>query len=330
MPNWWGSIKAIIASVLALGGGLAVAVGGAWEKLSRSGEVGFWDAVYAAFTPVLPLVGSVAAILGFVATMAQLFGPKPATKDDVEDVAERHGDATRIRVTQEHENTRSHQSTETDRAIEAINRDKHEQAIADLQAGNASDELKARYLNALGIVRSDGSTVSPREAAEFALAANRAAQSDDPRIREVAELIDQGRIVEASDRKAAIAEESVQSAARELRDAASLALPVSPSKALEHFERATMLDPEHFWSWIELGQLRAAYDSLDSSELAFRNGLQRVVEERDRMVVHGAFGNLWMVRGQLKNAREEFEAALAINEQLAEKEPDNAEWQRDL
>ena len=170
MPSWWGSLKAIVISITALGGGLAVAIGGAWEKLDQSAEVNFWQAVDAAFTPMLPLAGSIAAILGFVATVLQLLGPKPATKDDVEDIAERHGDATRVRVSQEHESTRSHQSTETDRAIEAINRDKHEQAIADLQAGNASDELKARYLKALGIVRSDGSTVSPREAAEFALA----------------------------------------------------------------------------------------------------------------------------------------------------------------
>lgn len=108
-------------------------------------------------------------------------------------------------------------------------------------------------------------------------------------------------------------------------------LRISPNgKAKEAYEEAVALDPEDFWSWIELGRLRAKYDGLDRAEVAFKNGLQRAGDDRDRSVLHTEFGGLLSARGQLAKALEEFKQARTIHEALAKAEPGNAEWQRDL
>lgn len=223
------------------------------------------------------------------------------------------------------ENLEEHRRTQ-----ELILRDKHEQALAEILSGTATATLLERYEKALAIRRQDGTSVSQTEAANFALAGERAAQSEDPRIREIAALIDQGRIVEASDRKAEIAEETILTAARELRDAAYLALPVSPAKAMEHFKRATELNPTDFSSWIELGRLRAQYEHIAAARNCFNAGLQNVSDEWDRMVLHNEFGNLLTDEGQLSEARKEYDAGLAIAERLANTEPVNVDAQREL
>ncbi|MEL6528627.1 MAG: hypothetical protein AAFQ27_01615, partial [Pseudomonadota bacterium] len=126
------------------------------------------------------------------------------------------------------------------------------------------------------------------------------------------------------------AENGVERQARRYKQAARLIAPFQPGKAKEAYEKAVALDPTDIWSWIELGRLRAVYDSLDSAELAFKNGLQLVSNERDRMALHGEFGKLLFARGELAKARGEYEAASGIAETLAESEPGNVEWQRDL
>ncbi|MBA4041737.1 MAG: hypothetical protein C0474_08100 [Sphingobium sp.] len=218
--------------------------------------------------------------------------------------------------------------------LAATARDKHEQALKDLIEGKASAELVGRYERALGIKRQDGSQVTEREAAQFALAAQAAGESDDPRQREIAALIDQGRIVDAAVRKADLAEEKLGSAqlaaAADLRDAGRLALPVSPSTAMAHFARATELDPHDVWGWIELGRLKSVYARLADARVCFQNALQRVTDERDRGVLHDAFATIVLAEGDLVEGRKELEAAHAIMVRAATDEPNNIARQRDL
>ncbi|MEZ5695091.1 MAG: hypothetical protein R3E18_01260 [Sphingomonadaceae bacterium] len=279
------------------------------------------DWLWAAPNPWLTIT-ALCSGLGAVSAILTFFQPKPYSEEQAEKDRQ-HANASFAALDGRNDERK-------DELLQAIERDKHEQAISDLIAGKVAGELLARYHKALGIKRESGQKVSPREAAEFALAADRAAQSDDPRIRKIARLIDDGQIIAASDRKAEIAEEAVQCAASELRDAAYLALPVSPSRAMEHFKRATELDPSDLWSWVQLGRLRAIYDTLASAELCLRNGLQQVKSDHDRMVLHGEFGNLMLVKGDLTAAKSEYESAFAIIKNLAAMEPGNSQWQRDL
>lgn len=293
-----------------------------------------------------------AALIAAACTWVSLYtfiAERPATRKDLEEViqpldstVEELGgqvwaegqvrDAQHAATLAGQQATRDHTdaatAAQTKAMLEALARDKHDQAIKDIVAGRVDEVLRRRYLKALGIERGDGTKVTEREAAEFAIAAENAAQSDDPRIREIADLIDAGKIVEASERKAEIAEETIATAANELRDAARLALPVSPSKAMEHFKRATDIDPTDLSSWIGLGRLQMRYVSFDSAESSFESGLKYAKTEPERLMVHEASGDLFKLRGDLDKANEEHEAASAIAESLAKSEPENIQWQR--
>lgn len=272
------------------------------------------------------LITALFSALGAISAVMTFFQPLP--------YSQAQGKDDRAHANESFKTTNDRADGRRDDLLEAISRDKHEQALTEIISGKAEQELLDRYQRALAIVRPSGGQISQREAAQFALVAQESSQSDDPRVREIADLIDTGKIVEASDVKAELAEETYQTASRaaaaEMRDSAYLALPVSPRKAKAHLERATELDPEDIWSWIELGRLRMQYGSLADARACFGAALQRVSDERDRCVLHSEFGDVLTIEGQLSDARAEYEAALAIAESLSQREPGNAEWQRDL
>ncbi len=334
MPAWWGSLKAIISTAIALAAGALLAVSSTWEKLSGQSEITVWDACTAAFTPVLPLLGSIAAILGFVGTLAQLFGPKPVTHEGAEEIAERHGEATRVRVSAEAEATRAEVASGTQDVIAAISRDKIAATLEELSRSDADPELVAQFERVIRVAKERNLSITQEQAAGIAETAVRMDRSKRPGDDEIARLIEQGDYRGAARRKAELArarlEETRKQEAAELRDAATLALPFAPSEARDYLEQATDLDPTDVWAWIFLGRLRQAYDGLAVARRCFEAALQHVAQDADRMVLHHEFGGLLLLEGMLGEALLEFQAGKLITESLLDAHPDNPTLQLNL
>jgi tetratricopeptide (TPR) repeat protein len=171
---------------------------------------------------------------------------------------------------------------------------------------------------------------NPGQAAGFAEAAEKLVASGDESDIDLAREVAAGRPEEAADALMREVQEGKQRNAARARQAARLYAPSAPGKAKAAYVEAVALDPTDLWSWIELGRLRMAYDSLAAARQCFGAALQQVTDERDRMALHNEFGNVLMAEGQLRDARSEYEAGLAIADRLAQQEPGNANWQNDL
>jgi tetratricopeptide (TPR) repeat protein len=171
---------------------------------------------------------------------------------------------------------------------------------------------------------------NPGQAAGFAEAAEKLVASGDESDIDLAREVAAGRPEEAADALMREVQEGKQRNAARARQAARLYAPSAPGKAKAAYVEAVALDPTDLWSWIELGRLRMAYDSLAAARQCFGAALQQVTDERDRMALHNEFGHVLMAEGQLRDARSEYEAGLAIADRLAQQEPGNAGRQNDL
>ena len=242
------------------------------------------------------LLAAIGTGFAFVASVYQLFGPKPYT--GVEGQADR-----------------KHQ----DKSF----------AAADQQQQARHDQVLAR-LEAMEQRLTADPAVAETSARSFAETVGELAETGDATDLTIAEQAVSGDPLAAGDALMAQMREDRVRGAERARQAARIYAPFSPAKAMAAYKEATDLDPADFWSWIELGRLRVQYETLASARACFQIALQQVTDERDRMVVHGEFGKLLSDEGHLREARQEFEAALAIAERLAAAEPGNALWQRDL
>ncbi|MEZ5930458.1 MAG: tetratricopeptide repeat protein [Alphaproteobacteria bacterium] len=103
--------------------------------------------------------------------------------------------------------------------------------------------------------------------------------------------------------------------------------------AIEAYQQATALDPDHTWLSIELGRMHYQAGHLSEAEGAFfkaRYAAECDQDERDLSVCHNELGNVRVAQGDLDGALRAFQDGLAIAERLAEADPANAGWQRDL
>ncbi|MBA4081331.1 MAG: hypothetical protein C0496_08710 [Erythrobacter sp.] len=171
---------------------------------------------------------------------------------------------------------------------------------------------------------------NPGQAAGFAEAAEKLVASGDESDIDLAREVAAGRPEEAADALMREVHEGKQRNAERARLAARLYAPTAPSKAKAAYEEAVALDPTDLWSWIELGRLRMAYDSLAAARQCFGEALQQVTDARHRMVIHNELGNILRSEGQLPSARIEFEAGFAIAKRLAATAPSHTKWQHDL
>jgi len=269
-----------------------------------------------------------AAISAFWATY-QMFQSPPMDKEAAEDLVARDGDATRIRVSEEAAGTAD--------LIRAGHRMQAGDIVDRVEAAveaKALDPFQRERLRTLADRIEADTGAAPRAAEMAAQTALRLGDSNEPAQRAVAERVKAGDLLGAAKLRAQAAESSLvdeqQRAAGALRDAGYLALPVSPSQALDYFRRATELDPTDAWLWIEKGRLCLQYEGIDAARKCYARALEHVVSERDRAVLDNELGEIEIWAGNLAKASEHFEKGLAIAERLAADDPDNPEWQRDL
>ncbi|WHO72116.1 tetratricopeptide repeat protein [Rhizobium sp. BT03] len=98
-------------------------------------------------------------------------------------------------------------------------------------------------------------------------------------------------------------------------------------------QQALMLDPDLIWRWDQLGdELRKTGQRLNAVA-AFEAALEaafKVGDERAIGVLYERIGDMCRAEGDAKGALQAYRNGLNIAKALAERDPSNAEWQRDL
>jgi tetratricopeptide (TPR) repeat protein len=301
--GWIGRTSGAVA--VWLGGGL-VAIREASDSIPKPpanpGWIDLLQWIASASDPAA-LIAAIASGLWLVASLFQIFGPKPYT-------------AAQSKLDRQHQN-------ESFKTLDG----RTQTGLNDLKEGRSEDTLKLDEI--LALLKAQGGT-GGQQLETAAEEVRELAQSADPADRAVAQTAFSGDTREAYAELMAEASSGKLRNAERFRKAARLIAPFEPAKAKAAYEEAVALDPTDVWSWIELGRLRMAYDSLAAARQCFGAALQHVTDERDRSVLHGQFGNVLMAEGQLGDARLEYEAASSIAQKLAQSEPRNADLQRDL
>jgi tetratricopeptide (TPR) repeat protein len=136
-----------------------------------------------------------------------------------------------------------------------------------------------------------------------------------------------------AEQAAAQAEKDRKEAATAYRNLGAIAGLRDPRSALGAYEKAASLDPGDieslFWAgWIEIdhGDLDKAQTRLERVLKLAEPGDQAYYKYWARI----GLGDIWQKRGDLKAALKSYGEDLAITERLAQSDPGNADWQRDL
>lgn len=122
-------------------------------------------------------------------------------------------------------------------------------------------------------------------------------------------------------------------AAEAARHKGTLAMLDDTLEALAAFRCAADLDPSDAWTWIHISRLEAQGGKLVAAEDAARRARQTAEaqgEERDVKVAMDELGDVLVGRGDLMEAQKSYRDAFAIAGRLADADPGNAQWQRDL
>ena len=129
----------------------------------------------------------------------------------------------------------------------------------------------------------------------------------------------------------AATEAAIENAAQ-WRHIGRLSYGVDTKQALAAYEKVVALDQSDVWDSIYLGRLYERTGSLAAAHSNYKAALARLPEadERNRAVLFSEIGDVLKAQGDLSAALASYRDALAIGERLAQADPDNAGWQRDL
>lgn len=122
-------------------------------------------------------------------------------------------------------------------------------------------------------------------------------------------------------------------AARHFRHIGAIVGLGDPSRALAAYARATELDPSDTHSMFWQGWLLMERGSLADAERLLRQVMARDNDPTAQWAANWArlgLGNIAVARGNLPEALKSFRDSLAIADRLAQADPDNAGWQRDV
>ncbi|MFN7179647.1 hypothetical protein [Hyphomonas sp.] len=121
-----------------------------------------------------------------------------------------------------------------------------------------------------------------------------------------------------------------EAAAEKWRRLGALVLGVDFAKAKAAYEEAFRLQPDDFWTCVELARLRQTGGDLAGARLAAEAAARSAATEREKSVAADALGDVLREGGDLSGARAQYEAGLKVSERLARDNPASAEAQRDL
>jgi tetratricopeptide (TPR) repeat protein len=186
-----------------------------------------------------------------------------------------------------------------------------------------------------------------KRVAELETPLARMGTSTDPLRQEARRLIDQGNVADGqakldqaldADEKAIVEAERVagekrKAAAQSARDLAVLARGTDVVKALAYYQRATRLDPSDPGTWDAYARVALDAGRTAEARTAFEQAVVKAQGSSNPRVRYWAtlgLGDVAVAQGDLPGARRLYETALAIAEPVANVDPGNAGWQRDL
>ena len=184
------------------------------------------------------------------------------------------------------------------------------------------------------------SGLQTEELTEAVTAAAQGAEAGDPRMTQALHWLETGDTGAAADLfrqvavdlDAKIAADKAASAAA-WRHVGAIARYTDPKAAWEAYQRAVDLDPTNWDAQLILGQLHLSTTGLAAARAAYEAVLaagNQGVEDRQTAWARLGLGDVLVAQGQLEQALESYQAGLKIAERLAELDPSNTEWQRDL
>jgi len=162
----------------------------------------------------------------------------------------------------------------------------------------------------------------------------------DNRLQSALDLLRESKIAEAAqilrnvaeDRAARIASDRKEAAAA-YRHLGAIAGLGNPKDALEAYRKTIEFDPDDADSLLWTGWLEKDRGQLDDANGHFRRVITLSGTNEQAWTRHWAMlglGDVQMQRGNLAAALSSYQASRAIAARLAEADPDNAGWQRDL
>lgn len=105
---------------------------------------------------------------------------------------------------------------------------------------------------------------------------------------------------------------------------------VTTAQVITRYEEVTRLDPGVHWDWVELGRLYQAIGNLPAALRAAQAAAKTAENDRNHSVANNELGDVLVAQGDLPAALASYRAGLTIRETLAQRDPGNTTWQRDL
>ena len=297
-------------------GGLVVSVLFGWLTFELAGGVGVLAAI-AAFREVrdfaITVCGDVRGVVSYSATGTLLPDDGKESLDYLRRLRDEDNlDDAGLERLQRAENTLR------DRAFNAL-----EASIGVENAVLAEDEKDA--LREIGdLVVEEADSYDCRALGRFG--------EGDPRERDALERITEGDVSGGLGDLERAAEEADAENAERWRRIGAIAFPVDVGRALNAYERALVLDGSDPWDAIFAARLFKQLGSLHRARetLAVLEGRQTTLDDRTKSVLFDEIANVLAAQGDSAGALENYRAAIVIRQRLAETDPKNTEWQRDL
>ena len=189
------------------------------------------------------------------------------------------------------------------------------------------------------------SPIKPLPGAEKAIgeavaAAGKGAAEGDERMKSALKLLQENKVAEAEQLfhavaldKEARAKQNRQEAAAAYRNLGAIAGLRDPKRALEAYTKAVENDPEDVESLIWLAWLELERGDVPKADTHFQQVLKLATSSNRERYIEWAkigAGDVLVAQGNLPEALKAYRDGLAIRDRLAQSDPGNAGWQRDL
>ena len=203
-----------------------------------------------------------------------------------------------------------------------------QQTLADVEA------LVAKYS-----VASEGAGPGAKQSLTDAITAIAQGAARDPRYAKALDLLKAGKPEEAEPLLAAVAEDKEKLAAKQNKEAAeayrnlaSIAAISDHAKARGYYAKAASLDPDNVEGMYWNGYYQQEAGSLDEAEAAYKRVISIAKPGNEAAILWSrlGIGDIYVSRGDLSAALNEYRDAGAMADRLAKADPNNAGWQRDL
>ncbi|HRD65405.1 MAG TPA: tetratricopeptide repeat protein, partial [Candidatus Competibacter sp.] len=202
------------------------------------------------------------------------------------------------------------------------------------------DELKALSEQLVAQSATRSVPGAERSVGEAVAAAGQGAAEGDERMKKALALLKENRIAEAEalfravavDREAQ-AKQNARAAAIAYRNLGAIAGLRDPKRALDAYAKAIESDPDDLESLFWAGWLQRERGDLREAERRFKRVFKLAIPENQAWFIYWArigIGDVLVAQGSLPEALKAYRDSLAIADRLAQADPGNAGWQRDL